>query len=432
MINSSMPRVLIEDWLPVEELGIESRRERAFVAAIPDLFSLHVWWARRPLVASAGVILASLLPIWSEELAEAFPGDARVASEVNYRKWLLHLCGVWGDPIVAKAVLDAANAEGRKITGNGYGYKQAYKNSPNCADLNLLHRILEQTWGELPCVLDPTAGGGSIPYEAVRYGLPAIANDLNQVAAITLRAGVEVSAQYGPGLADELNRWGDVLIGRMADHLLRYFRRENTAEKIVGYLHARSVACPRTGKSVPLAPNWWISKTKGEEVAVQIVTERNGEELGEPDFEMLFGPDAVASDPDVGSVSRGSGLSPWDGLVIDGEYIKGEAQAGRMGSTLYAVAIRLPVVQGNGKTKWVRSFRAPTDVDRDAITTAEMALTDRLSGWLASGVIPDEDRFIGFSDRSANYGMLRWRDMFSPRQLLVHGTFVEQHRLLVP
>ena len=98
MTDTTAPRLLIEDWLPVTELGIESRRERAFVAAIPDLFSLHVWWARRPLVASAGVILASLLPPWSEELATAFPGEVRVDSEAHYKEWFLHLCGIWGDP----------------------------------------------------------------------------------------------------------------------------------------------------------------------------------------------------------------------------------------------------------------------------------------------------------------------------------------------
>lgn len=427
MTETAIPRILIEDWLPVTELGIESRRERAFVAAIPDLFSLHVWWARRPLVASAGVILASLLPPWSQELADAFPDEIRVDSEAHYKRWFLHLCGIWGDPVAGKAILDRANAEGRKIHGNGYGYKQAYKNSPNPADLDLLHRILERSWGSLPNVIDPTAGGGSIPYEAIRYGLPAHANDLNQVAAVTLRAGVETAAKYGPDLADDLDKWGHILIGRLAERLRPFFLRANEAEKIVGYLHARSVACPRTGKPVPLAPNWWISRAKGSECAAQVVTERAGISREEPAFEIVWRANAFAAKPDKGTVARGDGLSPWDGLVIDGDYIKTEAQSGRMGSILYAVAIRLPETQASGKVKWVRSFRAPTQADHDAIRKAETALEDVLRGWLATGIVPSEDRFIGFSDRSANYGILRWVDMFSPRQLLVHGTFVEEH-----
>jgi putative DNA methylase len=68
------PRVLIEDWLPVTELGIESRREAAPIPGqFPKLKTLHIWWARRPLAVSAGAVLGSLLPAWSESLAEAFP-----------------------------------------------------------------------------------------------------------------------------------------------------------------------------------------------------------------------------------------------------------------------------------------------------------------------------------------------------------------------
>lgn len=431
MTNISAPRVLIEDWLPVTELGIESRRERAVVMDLPPLFSLHVWWARRPLVASAGVILASLLPSWSEELSAAFPGEVRLSSETYYKRWFLHLCGIWGDPVAGRAMLDRANAEGQRIQGNGYGYKQAYKNSPNPADLALLHRVLERSWGELPNVVDPTAGGGSIPYEAVRYGLPAHANDLNQVAAVTLRAGVEIAAKYGPDLADDLDKWGQILIGRLAERLRPYFLRANEAEKIVGYLNARSVTCPRTGKPVPLAPNWWISKAKGSEVAARLITERNGEALADTEFELLHGQDAVEADPERGTVSRGAGLSPWDGLVIDGDYIKAEAQAGRLGSILYAVAIRLPEVQANGKTKWVRAFRAPTRIDLDALAAAEKELVERLPAWLAAGVVPTEEIQDGLKTAEPiRYGMRQWRDMFSSRQLLVHGTFAEELRVL--
>lgn len=72
MTEDGRPRLLIEDWLPVAELGVESVRERAAASALPPIYFLHVWWARRPLVASAAAILASLMPAWSEELADEF------------------------------------------------------------------------------------------------------------------------------------------------------------------------------------------------------------------------------------------------------------------------------------------------------------------------------------------------------------------------
>lgn len=427
---SSPARLLIEDWLPVDELGVESRRERAAASALPPLYFLHVWWARRPLAASAGVILASLLPTWTETLAADFPRDERVASRANYKKWFLHLCGIWGDPIAARAKYDAAVASGIRIP-NPYDYKQAYKNSPNPDDLVLLHRILESTWGELPSVLDPTAGGGSIPFEAVRYGLNAIANDLNQVAAAVLRAGVEVPARHGASVAEDAQKWGRVLCERIAQRLRPYFP-SGDGERVATYLFVRSVACPRTGKPVPLAPNWWISKGAGAEVAVRLVVRRDGVDLDVPEFELLYGADAIASDPASGTVSRGQGLSPWDGLVIDGDYIKSEAQGGRMGSILYAVAIRLPQVQGSGRTKWVRAFREPTAMDHDAIEAAEAELTEVLPRWLAEGYIPTEALEDGLkTSEPIRYGMRYWRDLFTGRQLLVHGTFVEEFNALI-
>lgn len=114
------PRVLIEEWLPVRELGIESVRESAPIPGqFPKLKTLHVWWARRPLVASAGAILTSLLPAWTPELAERFADEPDLASETAYRKWVLTLCGILGDPIAAKRQLEAANAAGIRLQGNG-------------------------------------------------------------------------------------------------------------------------------------------------------------------------------------------------------------------------------------------------------------------------------------------------------------------------
>lgn len=207
-MTTEKPRVLIEDWLPVAELGIESRRERAVpsASAFPPLNQLHVWWARRPLVASAAVAIAGLLPAWSEALTAAFPDAPEVSNERAYRQWLLHLVGIWGDPISARRTYDAGVASGVRIP-NPYTYKQAFRNAIPRSDIDLLHRVLVRTWGELPVVADPTAGGGSIPWAASRLGLPVFANDLNGVAAGTLKAGLEIPAREGLELVAELKTW---------------------------------------------------------------------------------------------------------------------------------------------------------------------------------------------------------------------------------
>ena len=85
MTEGHRPRLLIEDWFPVAELGVESVRERAAASALPPIYFLHVWWARRPLVASAAAILASLLPAWSQELADEFDNREELSALDAYR-----------------------------------------------------------------------------------------------------------------------------------------------------------------------------------------------------------------------------------------------------------------------------------------------------------------------------------------------------------
>jgi len=155
---------------------------------------------------------------------------------------------------------------------------------------------------------------------------------------------------------------------------------------------------------------------------VRLATEHGGKQLEEPRFEIVEG-NAIDFDPNQGTVARGDAVSPWDGLVIDGDYIKAEAQADRMGSMLYAVAIR---------TSKGRGFRPPTQTDLEALAAAEAELTRLLPQWEADDVLPTESVPLGNDTRPHQYGMSRWRDMFSPRQLLVHGTFLDEFRRLVP
>ncbi|MXX42193.1 MAG: DUF1156 domain-containing protein [Acidimicrobiales bacterium] len=423
MTEGDRPRLLIEDWFPVAELGIESVRERAAASALPPIYFLHVWWARRPLVASAGAILASLLPAWSQELADKFDNREELSAPDAYRHWFLRLCGIWGDPVGARRLLDAANAAGVKLKGNGYGYKQAYKNSPKSHDLDLLHEVLRQVWHGVPTLLDPTAGGGSIPYEAVRYRLPAHANDLNPVAASVLKAGVEVPARYGPSLEQNLQAYGELLVKRLSERLAPCFVKEARDERVVAYIFARTVACPRTGKCVPLVSDWALRRGR-KPVAVRLVAERNGSTLEGPEFEVVEGAAARFDTKKAGTWSHGKGISPWDHLVIDSDYIKAEAQAGRMGDVLYAVATQ---------TAGGRGFRAPTEADLLALAAAEAELERLLPQWERDDVLPSEAIPSGNkTDEPHNYGMTRWCDMFTPRQLLVHGTFVEEFRELIP
>src|SRR5580692_5374358 len=164
---------LIETWLPIAALGEESVRERRSMTALPPTYYLHVWWARRPLVASRAAVLASLLPADADH--ETF----------------MHAIGIHGDPVAAIRLMRTAKRTGVRVD-NPYGYERAFK-----YELSPHERTwFADQWARLggawpPCVLDPTAGGGSIPFEAARLGCETNANDLNPVATLIERATVE-------------------------------------------------------------------------------------------------------------------------------------------------------------------------------------------------------------------------------------------------
>ena len=255
----SRPRVLIEDWLPVTELSIESVRERAVWQDLPPLFGLHVWWARRPLVASAGAILTSLLPAWSPQLAERFADAPELASESAYHKWVLTMCGILGDPVAARDAKASAVARGERLQNNPYTYKPAFKNNSPGEKIVLLHEVLTFAWGYLPNLLDSVAGGGSIPFQAVRYRLPTHASDLNGVATAVLRAGVEIPARQGSGLLSDLEKWGEILCERLRVRLSPFFP-SGSNEQVTNYILVRTISCPVTGKPVPLVGDWSLRR----------------------------------------------------------------------------------------------------------------------------------------------------------------------------
>ena len=112
---------LIERWLPIAEIGIESTRERTPMTPFPAPNRLHVWWARRPLVASRAAVLASLLP-----------ADAD-------RQRFLHVIGIHGNPVAARQAVDRARRTGVRVT-NPYDYARSFNYSPSADDSPSLTR----------------------------------------------------------------------------------------------------------------------------------------------------------------------------------------------------------------------------------------------------------------------------------------------------
>ena len=116
---------LIERWLPIAALGVESIRERTPMTPFPAPNRLHVWWARRPLVASRAAVLASLLP-----------ADAD-------REKFLHVLGIHGDPVATRRRIDAARRRGERFEGQAYSYPRAFGYVPDPDDKSWL---IDHAW----------------------------------------------------------------------------------------------------------------------------------------------------------------------------------------------------------------------------------------------------------------------------------------------
>jgi putative DNA methylase len=404
--------LLIESWLPIEAIGAESQRERGYGTPFPAPVRLHVWWARRPLITSRSAILAGLLPEYSDDWPEDL--RKRFLNTEQYHKWVVELLGIRGDPAKSRKLASWARSKGIGLKYSPYDYPRAFTINPDSNAMATMMALLEWTWGKQDLnILDSFAGGGSIPFEALRYGFNTFANDLNPVAAVILKATLDYPFKFGSTLTDDINTWGKKWYELVKPRLSNFFTPLPPNAEGADYLWVRTVACPTTGKPVPLNPNWWL-RSSDNPVAVNLIAEAN---MNVPIFEIITGSRVNAANPDNGTITRGIGRSPWTGETIDGDYIKAEAQSGRMGQMLYAIATK---VQGGFE------FRSPTDADIQAIKEAENELSQKRDEWESKNYIPTE--LIPNGNKTSElhrYGMKTWADLFSPRQLLAMGTFVE-------
>nr|WP_076864273.1 DUF1156 domain-containing protein [Bradyrhizobium mercantei] len=403
---------LIERWLPIAALGEESSRERRSLQELPPVYYLHVWWARRPLVASRAALLASLLPAHADH------------------DQFVHALGIHGDPVSARRKVLSAKRTGVRVE-NPYSYARAYTYGLDDADQEWLNKNLPPP---SRLVLDPTAGGGSIPFEAARLGISVVANDLNPVAALILRATVEWPIALGEKLKIEYARVASEFRKELANRLTGIYSQPDAPDKVdLTYLWAHTVQCPHCSGKVPLSPNWRLSPDGAGVLLRPKVVDGPGSEGRYCQFEIV----ASAAEQSQGTVANGDGMCPFPDCqrVIEGDEIKRQAQE-KLGSQLFAVVFKrrtatLTKAGKRGRDKWIRDYRAPNENDDNQALIDDL-LSAKLVDWAISDCIPNEDIPIGAkTTEPRRYGMRKWSDFFTPRQLLCHGTSVEvYHEIL--
>lgn len=307
----------------------------------------------------------------------------------------------------------------------GFGAVRAFKAPLRAKDLKAAHAAATRVWGHLPTIMDPMSGGGSIPLESARLGFPTLANEYNPVACSVLEATLDYPFRFGPKLADRARHWGREWEKRVAARIGRFFPKE-TGANIQAYIFARTIPCPTTGHMTPLVPDWHLLKPKGgiAVVATPVVDKAAGtwttkiRPIG-------VGPGALAAPP-ARTYAKGKGITLFTEKpeVIPADWITAQAKAGRMGSALYAVALKTP--QG-------LKFRPPQEADLDALAAAEAQLKQWRGDWEARNLIPTEKVPQGSKTREPlQRGLEHWTDMFSPRQLLGFGVLMEELQALRP
>ena len=297
MIPAACKRLAEVDF-PIAEVSRHAAREKSIRHGHPS--TLHLWWARRPLASSRAVLMALLLPDpCDEHCPPAFKARAREALlEMKTRPsgWDRQLSTDDGlRRALLKFIADFAN----------------WDNAANDDYLETGRALVRAAHpGETPLVVDPFAGGGSIPLEALRLGCETFASDLNPVACLILKVMLEDIPRQGPGLAGELRKAGAEIKAKAEKELADLYPKDPDGATPIAYLWARTVRCesPDCGAEIPLMRSMWLCRKPNRKWALRTDVTRPTNGPPQVAFE-IFEPQ---SDEEVagGTVSRARGHLP--------------------------------------------------------------------------------------------------------------------------
>jgi putative DNA methylase len=420
---------LIEVALPLEAINKASAREKSIRHGHPS--TLHLWWARRPLAAARAVIFSQMVDDPSS-WPELFPTEKAQEKERKRLFKIIEDLVLWENTTneeVLQRARDAIWESWRRTCAENADHPRAKE---------LFDR------NKLPAFHDPFAGGGSLPLEAQRLGLEAYASDLNPVAVLICKAMIEIPPKFAgkppvnpearaeksllarewkgaQGLAEDVRYYGKWMRDEAEKRIgYLYPKIEVTAEMakerpdlkpyvgrkltVIAWLWARTVKSPNPAFAqvdVPLASTFMLSTKVGKEAYVEPVTEGGGYrftvKVGKPK-------NAVAAKNGT-KLAQANFVCLMSGAPIAGDYIKTEGRGGRMGARLMAI-----VAEGERG----RVYLAPTP-EHEAVA--------RVAGPEWKPELEFFQKALGF--RIGNYGMSKWSDLFSPRQLVALTTFTD-------
>jgi len=388
----------IEESFPIKEVSTESAREKNIRHG--HISTLHIWWARRPLASSRATSYAALIPA------------PKSIEEWNKKKQFIIDLSKW-------------------------------ENSLNHHLISKARRdILEANGGKPLRILDPFAGGGSIPLEALRLGCEVYAGEYNPVAVLILKCTLEYPQKYGSlkkvkdnvqllektinPLLEDVKKWGDWVLEEARREIGRFYPKEPDGSIPVGYIWARTIPCqnPSCGAEIPLMRQFWLAKKKNKKVALKPFVND-----GKVEFEIVGQNNDFPKgfDPSKGTVSRAVAKCLVCGSTIDDKTTRRLFQEGKSGQRMVAVVLHHPRSQG-------KTYRIAKEEDLEVFYEAERYLEEKrvklMDEW-GIDPVPDEPLIRTGGNQMAvlHYGMYKFGDLFNSRQKLALITFVEKVRL---
>jgi len=418
----------IEESFPVKEVSKESAREKNIRHG--HISTLHIWWARRPLASSRATNYAALIP-----------APKNIEEWQKERDFIVELC--------------------------------KWENSNNKKILERARRkILEANGGVPPKVLDPFAGGGAIPLEALRLGCETYSNDLNPVAVLIQKCTLEFPQKYGKKISrkqylakrpwisrvnnhssqndapnlfsddsddmvnpllEDVKYWGNWVLQEAKKEIGRFYPHEPDDSIPVGYIWARTIPCqnPACGAEIPLMRQYWLAKKTNKKVALYPFVDNASK--AHVQFKIVgdgYEKWPEGYDPANGSVSRAVATCPVCGSMVEAKTTRKLFQDEKSAQRMVAVVVHKPGTSG-------KRYRIATNEDMAIFEEAEACLKEKREKLLLEwgmDPVPDEPTPEGkgrgaeraFSVR--NYGLNTWGDLFNARQKLALITFVDKVR----
>jgi len=445
---------LIEVALPIREISAESVRDKSLRHG--HISTLHLWWARRPLAASRGIVFASLVPDPDDAqcppefrkaverlLRDKLPGALRAYRRGRewmqdgdpYRPYdgipdtprnrLLAFIAKWSpEKLAFVAGKSAKETKPAELLDDRSLVKWETSDPENPQGREVLriareliqvaHRCLNPSAFSLqpsafPTVLDPFAGGGAIPLEATRLGCQAIANDYNPVAYLILRATCEFPQKYGQRLVRDVEHWAKWILERVRQRIGHLYPPGKDGQPVVGYLWARTAPCsnPACRAEIPLIHSLIVCDKPQKKVALTMKTQGK---------EIVFG---IAKNKDIKReegtmLNRGDCRCPFCQQTTPVKDLRRAGLGGKLGERIVCVITDTP----DGK------YYRPVE-PRDLKAFEEATRLARSVECPNEPILPEitakdaEDTANSTGIRVHLYGLRTWGALFNARQLVV-------------